>query len=185
MDPANLVVVVLGGAAVLFLVWLASRNDPNQEPPLLVYNPTEEMEPQKAVSVPEVGREIPFPLDINTVPGALDPKFERPKILNYYFTKTRLIEGPPSPDEFLDEFFVEFESPEGLYKWTAHYTVATPQGLKKFMEEKSYQYVYGDDMVFVKRYELDTILRAVLELQFAEIMIRQAADKETTEQNTL
>jgi len=79
MDPANLIVVVLVGAAVLFLVWLASRNDPNQEPPLVVYSPSDEIEAQKPVSVPEVGREIPFPLDINTVPGVLNPDSNAPK----------------------------------------------------------------------------------------------------------
>ena len=144
--------------------------------------------PQERVPLPEVGSEIPFPFDITTITDDLPEDFERPKIVNYYFERTRLLEGPPDPEVFMDDLHIEFRSEEDLYHWTIRCTVATPKGLSKYLEDGAFDSMSGDNVIIIKRYDLATALKAVLEDCFThsayyEQKRREAQELETTRQN--
>jgi hypothetical protein len=169
MDPANVVVAILIGAAALLLLWMISQrhaNHASQE--FLTYSPSEELDPNqnKSDSMPTIGSEIPLPPGIQEFTG-VGGDSGRPTLTNYYFAATDLKAGPPDPRQFFDDFSAVFLNPDDGHNWTAQYTIATPSGLQKFMEENHYEYVYGSDMIFVKRYDLAAILKAVIERELA------------------
>ena len=117
--------------------------------------------------VPKVGRELRFPFDIRELESELEEKygldFFRPKILNYYFQHTDLETGPADPTDFYDEFFVELENPKDGHRWTSSYWVTTPAGLTHQMNENHEDTIWGHGTLVVKRFDLGTILRSILE----------------------
>jgi hypothetical protein len=126
--------------------------------------PPDPLEEQRTRHVPAVGKEIAFPFDIREFEAQYGPDFKRPSILNYYFTATDLIKGPPDPEAFYDSFSIEFLNEDDNHRWTSEYTIATPQGIDQHMADNRYKAQYGDGMIILRRYDLADILRAVVEL---------------------
>lgn len=124
------------------------------------------VQPEKK-SLPRVGREIPFPLDVDELEAELEekygPKFFRPKILNYYFSQTDLETGPMDPTDFGDQFFIEFENPNDGYRWISSAFITTPKGLGRMMDEERKEAVWERNMLVIKRFDLRLILRSFLE----------------------
>jgi hypothetical protein len=114
-----------------------------------------------------VGSEIPFPFDVRELEMKYGPGFWRPIVLNYFFRETDLTTGPRDPEDFYDELFIEWEHPETGYRWRTSFHVTTPKGMVRVMAEERTDFLYGDFTIIVRRYELKTVLRAVLE-HFAE-----------------
>jgi hypothetical protein len=141
----------------------APMHDPDWRPDPLI--PEEEPEELEIGEPSVVGREIPFPFDIRELEQKYGAEFKRPRILNYYFKATDLIEGPEDPEDFVDEFLVEFENPDDGHRWTSTNTVATPHGISRIFAETADKFLYGDSMIIVPKYDLSAILRAVIELQ--------------------
>jgi len=113
---------------------------------------------------PLTGAEIEFPIRLPAVERLADGTYNRPNVLNYYFTKTDLIRGPDDPDSFFDEFFVEIQDPASKHRWTYDYTVATPSGMKKVMNEEKFDSLYFDGrVVVVQRWDLRVIMQTVME----------------------
>jgi hypothetical protein len=110
-----------------------------------------------------VGKELPFPFE-SELEQLYNAGTLKADLLNYYFKSIDLVAGPADPYNFLDEFSCEFENRDDGHKWTATYTVATPQGIAAFIAKENYRYVLGDSMIIVPRYDLATILRAVVDL---------------------
>jgi hypothetical protein len=141
----------------------APMHDPDWRPEAL--QPEEEEEDWEIREPGVVGKEIPFPFDIRELEQKYGPELKRPRILNYYFKTTDLIEGPQDPENFVDEFFVEFENPDDDHRWTSTNTIVTPRGISNTLAETADKFLYGDGMIIVPRYDLAMILRAVIELQ--------------------
>jgi hypothetical protein len=162
------IALLSGAATVLYLLARHLSQAPRSSdlPVALDPEPLSFSEPVKPV-VPPVGYEIPFPLDVRELEAKYGPGFARPNILNYYFRHTDLVEGPRDPEDFYDEFFVELENPEHEHRWTTSFHVATPKGLERVMREDGSEFVYGEGTIIVPRFDLATILRAVLE-RYAE-----------------
>lgn len=120
-------------------------------------------------SVPKVGNELPFPFDIRQLEADLEakygPDFFRPKILNYSFAHMDIETGPGDPDDFYDEFYVEFENPNDGYRWISSFWITTPAGLTRQMNEERTDVLWGTGTVVIRRFSLETILRAVLKRQ--------------------
>lgn len=157
-----------GAATALYLLarHLSRASEPSDLSAALDPEPPLFPEPAKP-AVPLVGYEIPFPLDVRELESKYGPGFARPNILNYYFRHTDLVEGPPDPEDLYDEFFVELENLEHEHRWTTSFHVATPKGLERVMREDRSAFVYGEGTIIVPRFDLATILRAVLE-RYAE-----------------
>ena len=160
--------VLLACAFGLFLVGrLLSRESENQVLlPQLVPPQSESESRLFPKPAPRVGRELPFPFDMRELEAELEtkygPDFVRPKILNYYFLHTDLETGPADPANFYDDFYVEFENPANGYSWTSSYWVTTPAGLSRQIDESREAAIWGNSTLIVKRFDLKTILQAIL-----------------------
>ncbi len=125
------------------------------------------------------GAEIDFPIQLPPVKRLDDGGFNRPNILNYHFAKTDLVRGPADPDCFYDEFFLEAQDPESEHVWTHTYSVATPAGLRRVMEDEKFDSLYFDrSVIIVPRWDLKLILGTVMD----EIMKVYSAGRFTTDE---
>lgn len=149
-----------------------AKPDPFAAPP--PPEPTASPEPQ----VPKVGSEIPLPRDAAQAVSEVDPEY-RPRILNYYFRETDLETGPPNPDEFIDDFFVEWENPADGNQWTQEITVATPAGLSREMREQHTDSLFTDNFLIVARFNLGKIIAALVEQYAAARLAERNAAAET------
>jgi hypothetical protein len=161
MEVDLLKILLLAGVIGLLYLLVRRASPPEDYPPTYDPAPSEFNEPQPR-RVPVVGKEIPFPLDVNELSAELGGDFVRPHIRNYYFRSTDLVAGPADPQNFSDEFFVELEHPESGYIWTATFVVCTPVGVDHRMKSEREDFLFGEGMIIVKRFDLKTILRAVL-----------------------
>jgi len=168
MSTTDIVVFVGVAAAAAMLLRLASANKPDSaQPSVPAYLPPDPLPtepPQKPV--PPVGHELGLPFDPDLVAQEIGAGEDRPTIQNYFFKRTRLDETPPDPHVFLDDFTMLLRTVDG-HRFTAEYTIATPEGLRRLIDDKHYKYIQGNGMLIFPRYDLDAILRAVTELQFA------------------
>lgn len=181
------VALVVACAFALFALSrsLSSRAEHNHTMPV----PSDSLEPpfKRPPSVtPKVGSELPFPFDMRRLEAELEakygPDFFRPVILNYYFGHMDIATGPPNPADFYDEFYIEFENPDEGHRWTSSYWVTTPAGLARQMDEERSNAIWGYGTLVVRRFDLETILRAILE-DYAESHAGQA-DTEIAKNNT-
>jgi len=100
---------------------------------------------------------VPFP--------AADEPDDRPqlRIRNYYFRSFDSDPGPPDPECFHDELFLELESPESGNSWTSSYFVGTPSGIAQLMREEGWDEMFGTDLLIVRRFDRELILQSLLE----------------------
>jgi len=164
--PLAFVILVVIGALIFYVGRRTSEGPaPTAEhvSPPEAELPYEEFDEPSAKQPAVVGNELPFPFE-----GELEQLYNagtmRADFLNYYFKETDLVSGPADPYNFVDEFSADFENRDDGHKWTATYTVATPQGLSGLLAKDDYRYVLGDGMIIIPRYDLATVLRAVLDL---------------------
>jgi len=168
MSTTDIVVFVGVAAAAAMLLRLASANKSvsDQLPPAPdLYAPPVAMEPPER-ELPLIGREIGLPFDVEQLALETGIGHERPEVTNYFFKQTRLNAGPPDPNDFVDELTLALRNPVDQHHWSVHYTIATPDGLKRLMAEKRYHYILGEEMIIVPRFDLAEVLRAALEHQF-------------------
>jgi hypothetical protein len=114
--------------------------------------------PQEAATL-EVPQLPALPL-----PAAKQPeRAPRLRIRNHYFRGFDSDTGPPDPECFYDELFLELERSDSDIPWTVSYYVGTPSGMAQVMREESWDYMLGIDLLIVRRYDRELILRALLE----------------------
>ena len=163
------VAVIAACALALFRIAKSFAGDANHQASL---GPNAELRPQSDLaawpnSIPRIGSELPFPFDIRELEDALEakygPDFFRPRVLNYYFQNMNMETGPADPTDFFDAFAVEFENPENGWRWTASFWVTTPAGLVRQMNARREDSVWGTGTLIVRRFDLKTILWAVIE----------------------
>jgi hypothetical protein len=181
------VALVVACAFALFALsrWLSRHVEHNQTTSSLLASSEPPFKRAPAV-MPKVGRELPFPFDVRVLEVELEakygPDFFRPKILNYYFGHMDIETGPTDPADFYDEFYIEFENPTEDYRWTTSYWVTTPAGLARQMDEERTNAIWGYGTLTVRRYNLETILRVILE-DYAESRAAQQ-DTDTEKSST-
>ncbi len=166
MEPVALKIVILAACAVaLFLLsrLLSGDADRNVSPPQFVTDKPRPAFGSGTGGLPRVGSEIPFPFEVREFEAEFGNNFSLPKVLNYYFRNIDLVTGPPNATDFYDEFFVQMENRDDGHQWTASYWVTTPGGIEHKMAEDGDDAFWGNDVLVVKRFDLKTILRAVLE----------------------
>jgi hypothetical protein len=133
------VVLIAGGIGLLALLRRLSR-------------------PVDAASLP--------PPAIPTLPlaAAEEPENEpRLRICQHYFRSFDSETGPPDPEGFYDELFVELEDSDTGASWTNSYFVGTPSGIAQVMREEGWDEMFGTDLLIVRRFDRDLILRSLLE----------------------
>jgi hypothetical protein len=112
------------------------------------------------------GAEIPFPFAAPPVKRDEKGRFNRPYYLNYYFRQIDLVDGPPDRTSFCDHLTVVYQYPESSGVWEVEYLVATPSGLRDYMNRSDFDSLYLDHhAVIVREWNLATILRTLMEEQ--------------------
>ncbi len=92
-----------------------------------------------------------------------EPDLGPVKVVKFNFAGFEADPGPPNPDEFCDELFVELYNPDHDQRWTQSYLVASPRGLERTLEQKGWDCLFADYVFVIRRYDLPEIRRAVLE----------------------
>jgi len=118
-----------------------------------------------------IGAELPFPVRVPPIERLPGGSYNRPKVLNYYFSNLDLKRGPDNPRSFCDQLFVQFEAPETGAQWTSEYTVATPFGLQALIDETGQNLAFDGTLIVVPRWDMAEILKAVLD----DVMEKYAA----------
>lgn len=85
----------------------------------------------------------------------------RVRVTQFNFTHFDAAPGPPDPDSFADELILELYDSVSDFRWTATYVVATPSGIRKLMDDERWSFFYATEIFIVRRYDLDTIRKAV------------------------
>lgn len=98
-------------------------------------------------------------------PAADQPAEDQPRlrIRSHYFRSFDSEVGPPDPECFYDELFLELENPESGDAWTSSYFVGTPSGIGQAMREEAWDEMFGADLLIVRRFDRELILRSLLE----------------------
>jgi hypothetical protein len=165
MDPVKVLIFV--GAFLLFLLLgkkLSTSDDSHAVPgipvPFIEDSAVSiEEEEEKNKQPAAVGADLPFPLRLPDLELRDDGTYNRPQFLNYYFAKIDLITGPPDPNSFCDEFFIETRDPKNKHQATYQYLVATPAGLQRQMQSERLSALYLDNQtVIVASWDLTLIL---------------------------
>lgn len=118
-------------------------------------------DPQKQLAA--IGSELPFPIVLPPVQQLPNGRYNRPKVLNYYFSNLDLKSGPENPRSFCDQLLVQFEAPETGAQWTNEYTIATPFGLQSLLDQTGQNLSLDGTVIIVSRWDIARILRAVLD----------------------
>jgi hypothetical protein len=114
--------------------------------------------------LPLTGAEFGFPFRIPPVTRLQDGTYNRPNFMDYHFSKTDLVQGPADPECFFDELCLKAQDPENGHAWNYYFTVATPSGLRKVMDEEKFASLYLDGgAIIVPRWDLANILHTVVD----------------------
>ncbi len=110
-----------------------------------------------------------------------EPNLGSVKVVKFNFAGFDADPGPPDPDEFCDELFVELYNPEHDQRWTQSYLVATPRGLAHTLEQKGWDCLFADYVFVFKRYDLQEVRRAILERIAEEQQLARAGRGEVSD----
>jgi hypothetical protein len=99
------------------------------------------------------------------LPAAEEPAEDqsRLRIRNHYFRSFDSETGPPDPECFYDELFVELADTNTGGSWTVSYFVGTPSGIAQVMREEGWDEMFGTDLLIVRRFDRELILKSLLE----------------------
>jgi hypothetical protein len=98
------------------------------------------------------------------LPESDDPENKiRLRIRSQYFRSFAFETGPPDPECFYDELFVEVEDSSSGASWTNSYFVGTPTGIAQVMREEGWDEMFGTDLLIVRRFDRELILQSLLE----------------------
>jgi hypothetical protein len=87
----------------------------------------------------------------------------RLEVIRHYFREIDAGAGPAERDVFYDELFVDVLEPRTRDIWKYSFYVGTPKGVAKAMSEENWDYLFSSELLIVKTFDIDLILRAVIE----------------------
>ena len=85
----------------------------------------------------------------------------RVRVTQLNFEHFDAVPGPPDPECFADELILELYDSASDFRWTVTYVIATPAGIRKRMDDEQWNFLYATEIFIVRRYDLETIRRAV------------------------
>jgi hypothetical protein len=174
MDPLKIIFFLAAFVALLLLgrllsgmgeVHAASLPHPSPEPGGAAQFNSSPVDSQPSEGPAVIGADIAFPIRIPPVIQGNDGAYNRPNIVNYYFSKTDLLRGPEDPDFLFDELYIEAQDPGTGSLIYYSFTVATPSGLRRAMDQEKLASLYLDHapVVIVPRWDLPLILHTVID----------------------
>lgn len=176
MDPVKLALLLLFFVAFIVITRRMFSRDSSISPYSPPQAPPDSWDDYPDPKEPAViGAELPFPVKVPPVERSSDGRYNRPKVLNYYFSNLDLKRGPENPRSFCDQLFIEFEAPETGARWTSEYIIATPFGLQDLLDQTSQNLTFDGVVIIVPRWDMAEILKTVLD----DVMEKYSApDKE-------
>ena len=173
MEPAKLAIFLLFFVAFIVVTRrMFSGSRPSISPDSPPATPPDSWQDYPEQNQPAaIGAELPFPVKVPPVEQLPDGSYNRPKVLNYYFSNLDLKRGPDNPRSFCDQLFIQFEAPETGARWTSEYTIATPFGLQALIDETGQNLAFDGTMIVVSRWDMAEILKTVLD----DVMDKYAA----------
>jgi hypothetical protein len=174
LDPVKVILFLAVLAALLVLGRILSSSSEVHASRIPVPGPAEgsaktgadddAVVPDGSRRLPLTGAEFGFPFKIPPVTRLEDGTYNRPNFVDYHFSKTDLVQGPPDPECFFDELCLKAQDPANGHTWDYYYTVATPSGLRKVMEDEKFASLYMDGgAIIVPRWDLTNILHTVVD----------------------
>jgi hypothetical protein len=174
VDPIKIVIFVVAFVALIVLGRILSASSEVHASSLPQPQPisTDVQDPHASGIAPPddrqkpavTGAEFGFPFKVPPVTRREDGTYNRPNFTNYYFSKTDLVRGPEDPGSFLDELCLQAEDPVNGYTWDYHFTITTPSGLRRIMEEEKFASLYfTGGVVVVAQWDLAEILSTVVD----------------------
>ncbi len=109
---------------------------------------------------PEAPNPEPVTIDAKKIE---DPVASRYEVTQYRFATIDAEHGPPDPESFYDDLFVDVTNRETGEKFTNLMHVCTPKGLKEEMSAQKQGTLLADELLVVLRYDLGTIRQGVEE----------------------
>ena len=92
-----------------------------------------------------------------------EPPAQSLRVRSHYFRSFDSETGPPDPECFHDEVFLELENLETGDAWTSSYFVGTPSGIAQLMREEGWDEMFGTDLLIVRRFDRELIVRSLLD----------------------
>ena len=131
-----------------------------------------------------IGSELPFPVKVPALERLPDGSYNRPKVLNYYFSNLDLKTGPENPRSFCDQLFVEFATPESGARWINEYVVATPFGLQDLLDSTGQTLDFNGTVIIVTRWDMAEILKTVIEDVMGKYAHPYSEENDTEDRST-
>lgn len=164
MESAKLAIFLLFFVAFLVVARrLSSSGTPSYPPDYQPPDPDPLGDYSGANHPAMIGSELPFPIELPPLQQLPNGHYNRPYVLNYYFSNLDLKTGPDNPRSFCDQLFVQFEAPETGAQWTSEYTVATPFGLQDLIDQTGQNLAFDGTVIIVPRWDMAQILRTVMD----------------------
>ena len=164
MESAKIAIFLLFFVAFLIVTRrIFSQGNPAGYPQMPPQPPPDSWNDYKENQPAVIGAELPFPILVPPVERLPNGRYNRPKILNYYFSNLDLKRGPENPRSFCDQFFIEFEAPESGARWTSEYIVATPFGLQDLIDQTGQSLAFDGTIIVVPRWDLAQVLQTVVD----------------------
>ena len=161
-DTVKLLILLLAGVALLLLARWASALD-GGPPDAIPGEPAPEpfIAEQAVVHHSALSQSVTAPSTaVYSFP--YDPSLGAIRVTKFFFKTIDPVPGPPDPEVFADELFLELYEPESDHYWGQSYLVATPRGLAQILKEKSWRYLHAHEILVFPRYDLAEIQRAVV-----------------------
>ncbi|HEY6253573.1 MAG TPA: hypothetical protein VI685_26745 [Candidatus Angelobacter sp.] len=163
MEPAKLAIFLLFFVAFIVITRRMFSGGPSISPYAPPEAPPDGWQDYSGEQPAVIGAELPFPVRVPPLERLPDGRYNRPKVLNYYFSNLDLKRGPENPRSFCDQLFIQFEAPETGAQWTSEYIVATPFGLQALIDETGQNLAFDGTVIVVPRWDIAEILKTVLD----------------------
>lgn len=185
MEPAKLAIFLLFFVAFIIIARRMFSGGPSVYADSPPQPPQDDWQDYPDLNQPAViGAELPFPVKVPPLERNPDGRYNRPKVLNYYFSNLDLKRGPENPRSFCDQLFVQFEAPETGAQWTSEYTGATPFGLQDLLDQTGQSLAVDGTIIVVPRWDMAEILRTVLDDMMERYASPDEADTDTDAPDT-
>jgi hypothetical protein len=90
-------------------------------------------------------------------------QFDKLELRKFHMREFDVMSGPPDPFEFVDELTAEIEDLSTGERSTFEFTVGTPSGFARLLENKSWESFYSPEMFVIRKYELEMVREMIIE----------------------
>jgi hypothetical protein len=90
-------------------------------------------------------------------------QFDKLELRKFHMREFDVLSGPPDPFEFVDELTAEIEVLSTGARSTFEFTVGTPSGFARLLENKGWESFYSPEIFVIRKYELEMVRQMIVE----------------------